>query len=82
MQWRAWAQPFVWVGLNPITIYLSENMIPWSKWAERFVGGDVKAFLNTSVAQGLGDLAIAIVALVLTFTLAWFLNRRKIYLRL
>jgi predicted acyltransferase len=80
--WRLWARPFVWIGLNPITIYLAENMIPFGKWSERFVGGNVAAFLDHHVAQGLGGLVIALFALGLIWFLAWFLYKRKIFLRL
>jgi len=81
-QWQRWAQPFVWIGLNPITIYLAENMVPFSKWAQRFVGGNVSAFLDHHVAAGLGGLAVALVALALVWSLAWFLHQRKIFIRL
>jgi len=33
-QKRAWCQPFVWIGMNPITIYMMENLV------DIIVGGD------------------------------------------
>ncbi len=75
-------QPFVWIGTNSITVYLANNIIGFRKLAERFVGGDIKAALETHVARGVGDLVIAAVGLGLGFLLCWFLHRRKIFLRL
>lgn len=80
--WRTWCQPFVWIGMNSITVYLANNIIGFRKLAERFVGGDVRAGLETHVARGAGDLVIALTGLGLGFLLCWFLHRRKIYLRL
>lgn len=80
--WRNWCTPFVWIGTNSITVYLANNIIGFRKLAERFVGGDIKAALETHVAKGVGDLVIAAVGLGLGFLLCWFLHRRKIFLRL
>lgn len=79
-QFRKWCQPFVWIGTNAITIYLVAVVISFGKLAERFAGGDVKAYLNR-LTPGLGALLVALVALGLVFLLAGFLHRRKIFLR-
>ena len=79
--WRRWAEPFVWVGLNPIAIYVAGNMIDWPKIAGRFTGGDLQKWLNADVHPGLGNLLTALLAMGFSFLLAWFLHRRKIYLR-
>ena len=82
-QARAWCQPFVWIGMNAITIYLASNILDhFSRLAARFVGGDVKLFFDVHVAQGCGDMVIAIVGLLLAFWLVHFLYKRKIFLRL
>ncbi len=78
--WSRWCTPFVWIGMNPITLYLSTKFISYTRSAEMLLGGDVKAFLDGK-ARGLGDLAIALGALALVFLLAWFLHRRKIFLK-
>ena len=81
-QARAWCQPFVWMGMNSITIYLASNILGgFRKLATRFVGGDVRIFLDDHVAKGLGDMAISIVGLLLAFWLVHFLYKRKIFLR-
>jgi predicted acyltransferase len=79
--WRRWAEPFVWIGLNPITIYVGGNMIDWPKIAARFTGGDMQKWLNTTAHPGVGDLLTALVAMGFSVLLAWYLHRRKIYLR-
>jgi predicted acyltransferase len=81
-QYRKWCQPFVWIGMNSITIYLANNIIGFRRLASRFVGGDIKSFLDTHVAAGFGDLMLSVVGLALAIWLVHFLYRRKIFLRL
>jgi predicted acyltransferase len=82
-QKRVWCQPFVWTGMNSITIYLTSNIIGgFAKLATRFVGGNVRAMFDAHVAEGLGSLINAIVGLALAFWFVNFLYRRKIFLRL
>jgi predicted acyltransferase len=78
---RMWCQPFVWIGTNPITIYLMAPIIGFSKVAERLVGGDVKAFFDARVMPGFGGLVVALVGLGLAILLCGFLYRKKIFLR-
>ena len=53
-QSRAWCQPFVWMGMNSITIYLAGNILGgFRRVAARLVGGDVKIFFDDHVAKGL-----------------------------
>jgi predicted acyltransferase len=82
-QKRAWCQPFVWMGMNSITIYLTSNIIGgFRKLATRLVGGDVKSFFDAHLAKGFGDMLISITGLLLAFWFVYFLYRRKIFLRL
>ena len=82
-QAQAWCQPFVWMGMNSITIYLTSNILrSFRPLAARFVGGDVKAFLDDHVVTGCGEMMISIVGLLLAFWLVHFLYKRKIFLRL
>jgi predicted acyltransferase len=83
-RWRAWCTPFVWVGMNAITLYLVSNMLTggYRRIAQRLVGGDVKAFFDSSLAAGSGDLVIALAGTGLMLLLAWFLHRKQIFLRL
>ncbi|WP_414662478.1 acyltransferase family protein [Horticoccus sp. 23ND18S-11] len=79
-QARSWCRPFIWVGLNPITLYLISGMVGYRTVANRFVGGDVKAFFDR-LGTGGGDLLAALAAIGVMLALAWFLNKRQIYLR-
>lgn len=80
---RAWCQPFVWLGMNSITIYVGTSVLGgWNRTAARFVGGDVKAFFDANVAKGFGDLVVSVGGLALAFWFVNFLYRKKIFLRL
>jgi predicted acyltransferase len=74
---RFWAAPFVWIGMNAITLYLIHSLAHFPALADRFVGG--------SVANKLGQyhpLAREILALVFVLLLARFLFKRQVFLRL
>ena len=75
--WQKWAQPFVWIGMNAITIYLVTNMVNFRRLAARFVGGDIRVWLGDY-----GDLAVSLVSLALMFWFVNFLHRRQVFLRL
>jgi predicted acyltransferase len=80
---QRWCQPFVWIGMNSITIYLVENITGgFDRIATRFVGGDVKDWLDLHIAQGFGDLIIVFVGLLSALLLMRFLYQRKVFLRL
>jgi predicted acyltransferase len=79
---QAWCQPFIWIGMNPITLYLTENVVGFRKVATRFLGGDVKHFFDNAVTSGFGDLILSFGEIGLVILLAWWLYRRKIFLRL
>jgi predicted acyltransferase len=83
--WQAWGRPFLWVGMNPITLYLVSNFLGgggYVRLANRLAGGSVKAFLNERVAAGCGDLVVALTGVLLFLWFARFLYQRKIFLRL
>jgi len=80
-QW--WCQPFVWMGMNSITIYLASNIIGgFRRLAGRLAGGDIKNFFEVHIAPGFGDLMISVMGLLLAFWFVRFLYQRKIFLRL
>ena len=79
-----WCQPFIWIGMNPITLYLTSNFLGglgFEKLARRLAGGPVKGFFDTHIATGFGDLLIAAVGVALFIWMAHFLYQRKIFLR-
>lgn len=82
-KYQKWCQPFVWMGMNAITIYMVKNFLggTFSRLAARLVGGDIKAYLDDHVAKGFGDLLIAVVGLLIAFWIVRFLYQKKIFLR-
>jgi predicted acyltransferase len=84
-KWRTWCQPFVWIGMNPITLYLTSNFLGglgFEKLARRFAGGPVKSLFDAHIAAGFGELVISAVGVALFVWFAHFLYRKKIFLRL
>ncbi len=81
-KFRNWCGPFLWLGMNSITIYMASNIIDFRKLAERFTGGGVKGFLNEHLLKGSGELLVALTGLLFVFLLGRFLYRRNIFLRL
>jgi len=77
--WRVtkWARPFLWIGMNAITIYLISAWFPFKDIANRIAGGPIKGSI-----QPWGEVLITVVMLVLIVLFARFLYRRKIFLRL
>jgi predicted acyltransferase len=82
-KYQKWCQPFVWMGMNAITIYLVKNFLggTFNRLSARLVGGDVKLWLDEHIAIGFGDLMVAVVGLLIAFWLVRFLYQRKIFLR-
>ncbi|HTV61717.1 MAG TPA: heparan-alpha-glucosaminide N-acetyltransferase domain-containing protein [Verrucomicrobiae bacterium] len=82
-KWQRWCRPFVWIGMNSITLYMADNILDgFATPAQRLVGGNIKAFFDAHVAQGFGELMIAITGLLLVFWFARLLYQRKVFLRL
>lgn len=79
--WKRWCVPFVWIGMNPITLYLVSGIVGYRKLAARLAGGDLAAWFDTTLGAGWGNLGIAVVGLALMLTLARFLHARQIFLR-
>jgi predicted acyltransferase len=76
-QWRKWCIPFVWIGMNPITIYLAFHLMSFGDFAKLIVGGPVKEALGAW-----GEMGMAVVVVALSLGLVRFLYQRKIFLRL
>jgi predicted acyltransferase len=84
-QKTTWCQPFIWIGMNPITLYLASNFmggLGFHKLANRLAGGPVKSFFDMHVAKGCGELIISLIGVLLFVAFARFLYVRKIFLRL
>jgi predicted acyltransferase len=79
-QRRAWCQPFVWIGMNAITIYLLAHFLHLEPIAKCFVGGEIHSGLD-HLMPGLGDLILSLLALSFSVLICRFLFHRKIFLR-
>jgi len=79
---QTWCQPFVWIGMNSITIYLLANLVSMDDIAKRLVGGPVAESMNHHLARGAGELLVSAVALGLCLAVVKFLYDRKIFLKI
>lgn len=79
--WRGWCVPFVWIGMNPITLYMATALVDFGRIASLLVGGSVALGLDHMLGSGAAEFANALVVLALLVGLAWFLHRRGIYLK-
>jgi predicted acyltransferase len=74
---RTWSRPFVWIGMNSLTIYLLNN----------FVGGFrsvVRRVIHPPLEDAMGpwgSLVIASLALLLAIGICGYLYRRRIFFR-
>jgi predicted acyltransferase len=83
LKWQKWCQPFVWIGMNSITVYLTANFIGgFRRLAARLAGGDVQSYLNDHWVRGAGDMLVSVVGLLLMFWFVRFLYQRKVFIRL
>lgn len=72
-----WARPFVWIGMNPITLYLLNNMVGgYDSLVRRFA-------LDRWVepAAPWGNLVVAIVTTLIPVWIAWLMYRSKFFIR-
>mgnify|MGYP006271043549 CR=1 FL=1 len=80
--YRRWCTPFVWIGANALVAYLVVNMVDVQALAARLAGGNVKLLIDAIAGRGIGDLVVAVVAVLLPVLLVRFLYQRKIFIRL
>jgi predicted acyltransferase len=73
-KYQKWAKPFIWIGMNSITIYLLSNFLYILLF---FVIG-----LNNEAVSGYGGLVFSLLYVCLILTIAHILYRRKIFLRI
>ena len=78
---RRWCQPFVWIGMNAITLYLAAGLVSFRSVGQRVAGGDVKQFFDATFGVGTGELIGGLVAVFLVLLVARFLYKRQIFLR-
>jgi len=81
VQVKKWAMPFVWIGMNPIAIYLLSDVVEFTPIAERVLGGSIADWANGMVS-GLGALVVAVGGMILILWLCRTLYKRKIFFRI
>jgi len=74
---RTWARPFVWIGRNPITMYLLFPVL-----ALLVILAEHLATRSTPIVGIYAELARSLATLALVLAVAYALDRKKIYLRL
>jgi len=72
-----WALPFTWIGMNPLAIYITLNIVDFNALGARLAGGPLAGAFGNADA-----LVIAIAGAALGVAFAWYLNHKKVYIRL
>ena len=76
LKFSRWAQPFVWIGMNSITIYMLTNIIDFQ--------GLVRRVIHQPMLTAMGDwgpLVISVLSLSLSVGICYLLYKKKIFLR-
>ena len=81
VQVKGWAMPFVWIGMNPIAIYLLSTVLDFNHIAKRVLGGPVADWAN-GILPGLGALLVAVGGMFLIFWLCRTLYKRNVFFRI
>ena len=71
-----WARPFVWIGMNAITIYLLQNLLPLHTVVRRVVH---QPLIDRFAPYG--DLLVALLSLGVAVGVCYWLYRQRIFLR-
>jgi len=75
-KYRLWARPFIWIGANPLIIYMAGEFVRFRSMGERVAGGPVAALFGDY-----GELLVVAVSIVFVLLFARFLYNRKLFLR-
>lgn len=75
-EYSLWARPFVWIGANPLIIYMASEFVDFRSMGERIVGGPIAGLFGVY-----GDLLVVAASILFVILFARFLYNRKIFLR-
>ncbi|MFT6180564.1 MAG: putative acyltransferase [Akkermansiaceae bacterium] len=78
---KGWAMPFVWIGMNPIMIYLLSSVVNFDEIAARVLGGPMKVWVDGMV-PGLGALLIALAGMGIVLLLCRYLYKKEVFFRI
>ena len=74
--WQKWTFPFRIVGLNSITIYLMQQIVPLGSVSGFFLGG-----MASLLPEAWGAVLLAAGYMLVCWLLLYFLYRKKIFLK-
>jgi predicted acyltransferase len=77
MHFKKWTLIFVWIGVNPITIYMLTNIFSFHRLAGRFVGGNIQML----VGEKFFPLLLNAVSFTLILLLLRFMYNKKIFIK-
>lgn len=75
-KFEKWALPFIWIGANPLAIYLAQDFIGFEDLGNRIAGGPLAAMFGAYA-----PLIPAAATVVIVFLFARFLYKKGIFLR-
>lgn len=75
--YKKWTTLFVWIGVNPITIYMARNLIDFNGPAKKLVGGNIALLVGEQWAY----LQATAVSLAFSLIILKFLYDRKIFIK-
>ena len=74
--WKKWTPFFTVIGMNSITIYMAQRIVPFKQVSEFFLGG-----LAGLMSPPWAKLVLAIGYFAVSWLFLWFLHRHKVYLK-
>ena len=75
-KWQRWATPLIWIGMNPIAVYLAHRFANFPAMSRRIAGGPIAETFGIY-----GPLWLGAVEIALSLLFVRFLYERKIFLR-
>ena len=76
--WQKWANPFVWIGTNSITIYMVVSIVDFHGLANRLVGEDIATLIGETGTVFVSNT----IQMLMVLLFVRFLYKKKIFLRL
>lgn len=76
LKFERWVIPFIWIGANPLAVYLAQDFINFEELGNRIAGGPLAAIFGAYA-----PLIPATATVVCVFLFARFLYKRQIFLR-
>lgn len=71
-----WARPWIWIGMNPITLYMMERVVRIEDIVKSVIGGPI-----ADATGAFAPLWLALGVVAFNLLIAWWLYRRQIFLK-